>query len=597
MAGKPRRKKKSARPDFCESQILTWADAFHARMGCWPCSASGLLAEHLSESWRNVDSALRYGFRGMPGGSSLAQFLAKHRQVRNLQQLPHLSIRKVLDWCDSYRELTGTWPNTKSGPIVEVPGETWRGIDHALRAGVRGLPGASSLAHLLTECRGYRDVQHLPRMSVRQILIWAEEHRRRTGVWPTRHSGSIPEAPGETWLGVDSALKLGRRRLTGGSSLVQLLAQRRGKRNRKRLPKLSIRRILTWARAHHRRTGHWPNTASGPIREAPGESWGAVNSALAVGYRGLPSGLTLAQVVGLRPEARAKAQRPLLSVSKILAWVDAHYRRTGAWPHARSGPVTESPGESWQRIDQALRANQRGLHCSMTLAQLLVEHRGLRSRAYPPSLNQKVILSWARQHRQRTGSWPSSLSGPIAGAPGETWRGVDQALRSGNRGLRGGSSLAVLLAQRAGARNRTNLPQLTADQILTWADDHHRRHGRWPTEKSGPIVAAPGETWNGVAMALRTGYRGLRGGLSLAQLLAQKRRVRNRASLPKLSPEQVVVWAKEHYQRTLTWPSKESGPVAGSPGETWRAIDSALALGHRGLSGGSSLARLLKSRT
>ena len=130
-----------ARPDFSEPEILGWADAFHARTGRWPCSESGLLPEHLNESWRNVDSALRYGFRGLPGGSSLARFLAKHRQVRNLRQLPHLSIQKVLDWSDCYRKRTGTWPTSKSRPIVEAPGDNWRGIDYALRAGVRGLPG------------------------------------------------------------------------------------------------------------------------------------------------------------------------------------------------------------------------------------------------------------------------------------------------------------------------------------------------------------------------------------------------------------------------------------------------------------------------
>jgi hypothetical protein len=46
------------------------------------------------------------------------------------------------------------------------------------------------------------------------------------------------------------------------------------------------------------------------------------------------------------------------------------------------------------------------------------------------------------------------------------------------------------------------------DQILTWAVDHHRRYGTWPTDESGPIAAAQGEIWKGVAMALRFGYAG-----------------------------------------------------------------------------------------
>jgi hypothetical protein len=94
-------------------------------------------------------------------------------------------------------------------------------------------------------------------------------------------------------------------------------------------------------------------------------------------------------------------------------------------------------------------------------------------------------------------------------------------------------------------------------------------------------------------MALRFGYRGLRGGLSLARLLAAQRGVRNRASLPRLSVARLLAWAREHRRRTGLWPDQDSGPVARAAGETWSAIDLALRYGHRGLPGGSSLARLV----
>jgi hypothetical protein len=55
------------------------------------------------------------------------------------------------------------------------------------------------------------------------------------------------------------------------------------------------------------------------------------------------------------------------------------------------------------------------------------------------------ILRWAGAHRRRTGDWPSARSGPVAGAPGLTWRAVDAALAEGCRGLPGGDSLARLL--------------------------------------------------------------------------------------------------------------------------------------------------------
>jgi hypothetical protein len=57
------------------------------------------------------------------------------------------------------------------------------------------------------------------------------------------------------------------------------------------------------------------------------------------------------------------------------------------------------------------------------------------------------ILAWADAHFDLTGEWPKALSGPVADAPGETWRATDNALRKGHRGLPGESSLSWLLAQ------------------------------------------------------------------------------------------------------------------------------------------------------
>ena len=61
---------------------------------------------------------------------------------------------------------------------------------------------------------------------------------------------------------------------------MKFVLDRRGKRNKKRLPPLTPVEILGWADAHHQRTGQWPNRDAGRIVEAPGETWKAVDSAL-----------------------------------------------------------------------------------------------------------------------------------------------------------------------------------------------------------------------------------------------------------------------------------------------------------------------------
>src|SRR5260370_28271424 len=103
-----------------------------------------------------------------------------------------------------------------------------------------------------------------------------------------------------------------------------------------------------------------------------------------------------------------------------------------------------------------------------------------------------TILGWAGAYHKRAGKWPNRNCGPVQGAE-ETWRRIDSALRIGLRGLRGGTSLARLLAECRSVRNQGALPPLTAQQILAWVDAHKRRTGSWPTSESGPVFGQPGE--------------------------------------------------------------------------------------------------------
>jgi hypothetical protein len=69
-------------------------------------------------------------------------------------------------------------------------------------------------------------------------------------------------------------------------------------------PRLTVAQILAWADAHQARTGRWPSATSGPVGEAPGETWQAINQALRGGWRGLPAGDSLVRLLarhGRRP--------------------------------------------------------------------------------------------------------------------------------------------------------------------------------------------------------------------------------------------------------------------------------------------------------
>jgi hypothetical protein len=361
----------------------------------------------------------------------------------------------------------------------------------------------------------------LPNLTAKRILAWADAHHARTGRWPTCRSGSIPEAPGETWLAVEAALCWGLRGLPPGSTLTRFLAEQRGKRNRLNPPPLSVSQILRWADAIHRRTGRWPQSDSGTIDANSGLLWATVDKLLRDGRCGLPGGSSLARLLAARRGVPNRADRPRLTYRQILAWADAYYRRTGSWPNDESGPIAGVPGETWSTVDTALREGKRSLPGGCSLVQLLVARRSVRNRHYLPPLTVPQILAWADAFHKRTGRWPTARSGPIPGAGGETWLAVHEALYEGLRGLPGGSSLARLLEQHRGVRNIHALPPPTERKILRWARAHRRRNGAWPTGRSGPVLDAPGETWANVTQALYKGLRGLPGGSSVAQLLRE----------------------------------------------------------------------------
>jgi hypothetical protein len=285
-------------PDLTIPQILTWADAHFQRTGHWP---GGHCTELIPEApkgltWVAVELALARGKRGLPGGVTLAQFLEQHRGVRNRLNVPDFTVSQILDWADAHFSRTGKWPRYQDGVIAGTR-ETWQAVDTALARGHRGLPGGVTLRKFLARHRGVRNKSALPHMTVAKIAAWAKAHKKRTGKWPAVKTGAIPEAPGETWSGVNAALEIGIRGLPGKDSLAKLLSRECGKRNLADVPPLSLEQVRVWILNHHRKTGKWPKYNSGPILDVPGETWSAADNALHRGTRGLPGGSSVAKVV------------------------------------------------------------------------------------------------------------------------------------------------------------------------------------------------------------------------------------------------------------------------------------------------------------
>jgi hypothetical protein len=500
------------RPDFNIKRILTWADAHFRATGDWPSEKSGVVYDSpYGDTWGAIDAALSRGRRGLAGGSSLRRLLAERRAVR-----PDLTVEQIVAWADAHLAARGRWPTRNSGRVPGAFSESWTTLDRDLADGRRGLPGGTTLARVLAEHRGVRNVHTIPRLSDEMILAWADAHHAATGRWPAADSGRVAAAPGETWGAINAALVEGRRGLTGKTTLARLLVAHRGRAALNGRPDLAVEQILAWADAYHSAYGRWPVEDSGAVEAASGETWGAISQALLYGRRGLTSGSSLARLLDEHRGVRNPRALPTLTLVRILSWADAHHTARGDWPTARSGPVSAAPEEVWGNIDLALRKGFRGLPAGMTLARLLTERRA----AQRGRLTLATVCAWADAHRRVTGRWPDACAGPVLAALDEDWHSINLALRDGRRGLPAGLSLRRLFGRTCDPAAKGPRPGLTVAQVLAWADTHHASHGCWPTRTSGPIAGAAGEKWVNIDMALRHGRRGLPSQMSLARFLA-----------------------------------------------------------------------------
>ena len=175
-------------------------------------------------------------------------------------------------------------------------GETSRAVHFALQCGTRDFPRGWSLPRLFARERGVHSKAHRPRLTLPEILRWADGHHERHGAWPISRSGLIPKRRANLELRSSPAFS-GFPGLPGGSTLPQLFKDQRGVANNRDLVPLAVERIVAWADTHHTRTGEWPTQVPGLIPESPGDTWRKVQNSLIHGFRGLEGGSSLARLL------------------------------------------------------------------------------------------------------------------------------------------------------------------------------------------------------------------------------------------------------------------------------------------------------------
>lgn len=280
----------------------------------------------------------------------------------------------------------------------------------------------------------------------------------------------------------------------------------------------------------------------------------------------------------------------------IIECANLHKQYTNGhkYPSAKSKTLNDIQygilaGMKWSQIDHALKVGLYGLPKLGGLKKFL------KSRHLTNQYTATDILQSAALHKRRTGKYPSQISGEILDGPlkGRTWSSVDRALANGLNGLPGGSSLAEFLAE----NGMTN--DISIEDILESARLHkeNSENGKYPSELSGEVKWGPlkGDNWRTISMRLRLGQLGLPAGSSLSKLLLEHGMTND------ITEDQIWECAELHKQNSEDgkYPTADSGKVLWGPlkGKTWGAINNALSRGSLGLPGGSSLSKLIKSRS
>jgi hypothetical protein len=351
-------------PPLTEEIIVA---AIRCRIGAnrgLPSSRSGDATEDFghSETWACVAAAMRKGARGLQGGDTLRDLLARHGFIVG-SPAERLTNEAVEQAVRARVRREGRPPSRASGNAFVDFGFpiTWAEVDRfCLRNG-------SSLA--------MHAAKHKAKALTEESILSAVANRVARGQGlPHKASGDASDDFGfcQTWGAVDRLLRDGLKGLPGGSSLSDLL-HRHGLREGK--SELTEKQIVA-AIARRVARGHGlPVQGSGDATEDFGhpESWMAVDEALRDGRRGLPGGSSLSD---FKVRLRLKEPRRQLTEHQVLEAMLHSIQRGAGVPNSASGDATVDFGfkEHWRKVDSALRDGLRGLPGGDSLSGLAKKH-------------------------------------------------------------------------------------------------------------------------------------------------------------------------------------------------------------------------------
>ena len=154
------------RSDLTYDIIKEWVKKFYEEHGKYPTRASGSVVYAPKEeplTWQGVSICLMDGFRGLPGGLSLSDFLNKEMGILTRKYASRITEADVLEWVEKFYDRYGYYPTSKSQEGVDCPSDygklRWSTVNELLKNGQRGLPGGATLRKFI-ESKCSRPLKH-----------------------------------------------------------------------------------------------------------------------------------------------------------------------------------------------------------------------------------------------------------------------------------------------------------------------------------------------------------------------------------------------------------------------------------------------------
>ncbi len=303
------------------------------------------------------------------------------RRLReSLGRAAHIRMEQVHNAMRTFEGLNSRWPNRKDGVVPDLGG-SWLAIDEALRVGVRGLPGGSSLSKERLALIGSRSRKQLTAASVKDAIL---AHHAATGAWPNESTAGATPGVAHSWSYLRAVVRKGTL-FPNGYTFSKLVRELRGLSPSK--GKITIDSVEDAIRAFQvANDGKWSSLATKgavPItsRDGPTLTWQTLDVYLARGLAGLPKvgddgrPLTLAKVVArLRGVIAGSTSLTVGMVEQaMLTW----RRNEGRWPTAKTPGNAPRIGVTWKALNIYLQRGKRGLPSKLTLKRVqdLLEKR------------------------------------------------------------------------------------------------------------------------------------------------------------------------------------------------------------------------------